>query len=61
VIAYEKALPISQRSLEISEMGLGQQYPYFITVQSNLALLYDNIRDYEKALSLYQTIEKSSN
>jgi tetratricopeptide (TPR) repeat protein len=61
VIAYEKALPISQRSLEISEMGLGQQHPYFVTIRSNLALLYDNMGDYEKALSLYQTIEKSSN
>ena len=51
---YEKALPLYQRALEISEKVLGPQHPDVATTLNNLAGLYESMGDYEKALPLYQ-------
>ena len=53
---YKKALPIYQRALEIYEQALGMQHPSVAETLNNLAGLYQQMGDYEKALPLYQKI-----
>ena len=59
--AYEKALPLYQRALDISEKVLGPEHPDVATTLNNLAALYHHMGAYEKALPLYQRIGKSLN
>ena len=51
---YEKALPLYQRDLEISEKVLGPQHPSVATTLNNLASLYYHIGRNEEALSLFE-------
>ena len=45
---YEKALPLSQRALEISEKVLDQEHPDVATTLNNLALLYESMGDLKR-------------
>jgi hypothetical protein len=49
---YEKALPLYQRALEISEKVLGSQHPFVAQLLNNLAALYQKIN--ESAFSMYK-------
>ena len=61
--AYDQALPLYRRALEIREKALGPEHPDTANSLNNLALLYQVMGAYEQALPLYQRalkiIEKS--
>jgi len=52
--AYEKALPLYEKVLKISEAVLGDDHPSTATSYNNLAALYASMGAYEKALPLYE-------
>jgi CHAT domain-containing protein len=52
--AYDKALSLSKRALEIREKNLGPEHLYTALSLNNLATLYTEMGAYEKALPLYQ-------
>jgi tetratricopeptide (TPR) repeat protein len=51
---YQKALPLLQRALEIHEKQLGPEHPNTAASLRNLAVVYDNMGDYPKALESSQ-------
>ncbi|MDO8177008.1 MAG: tetratricopeptide repeat protein [Undibacterium sp.] len=51
---YDKALPLLQRALFISEKNLGSEHPETVLVLLDLASIYNNLGQYEKALPLQQ-------
>ena len=52
--AYDQALPLYQRALQIREKALGPEHPDTATSLNNLALLYEDLGAYEQALPLFQ-------
>ena len=52
--AYDKALPLYQRALQIVEKVLGPEHPRTATSLNNLALQYKTLGAYDQALPLYQ-------
>ena len=51
---YEKALPLYNRALEISEKVLGPEHPLVANTLNNLAALYYHIEKYDEALPLLE-------
>ncbi|MCJ8269507.1 MAG: tetratricopeptide repeat protein [Psychrosphaera sp.] len=51
---YQRALPLYQQALEISEKTYGSAHIETSVTLNNLALLYDLSGEYDKALPLYQ-------
>jgi len=50
--AYEKALPLYQRALDIREKMLGPEHPDVAATLNNLAEFYKNMGAYEKVTQL---------
>ncbi|WP_020559052.1 tetratricopeptide repeat protein, partial [Thiofilum flexile] len=48
------ALPLYERSLAIREQALGKDHPEVATSLNNLAVLYESMGEYAKALTLYE-------
>ena len=51
---YDKALPLYEQTLVVSERVLGAEHPATLTSHNNLASLYQAKGDYDKALALFE-------
>ncbi|MCX8110807.1 MAG: CHAT domain-containing protein, partial [Syntrophorhabdaceae bacterium] len=51
---YQKALPLYERSLDITEKSLGPEHPDVALSLHYLASLYSDLGDYQKALPLFE-------
>jgi CHAT domain-containing protein/lipopolysaccharide biosynthesis regulator YciM len=52
--ALDKALPLFERSCDLTRAALGEKHPHYAHGLNNLARLYQDVGVYEKALSLFE-------
>ncbi|XOF32226.1 MAG: tetratricopeptide repeat protein [Candidatus Electrothrix sp. YB6] len=51
---YEKAEPLFQRALDITEKSFGENHPYVAASFNNLAALYYAQKKYSKAATMFE-------